>query len=407
MPLPPRSPAHAQGKNLGVAESSSLPLNISKDHVSFKLKGHIFLKGSRSMAVPQKILAIDIGGGTQDVLIYEEGKPMENCVQMVLPSPTRIIAQKIFQATASRTNVFLSGNTMGGGPCFSAVEKHLRSGLKVYATKLAALTFQDNLDKVREWGIGITNRPPKDTKEIHLGDVDLPSFRKALRPFGVSFPSAYAVAVQDHGFNPGGSNRRFRFQYWKKFLLSGGKLSDLIYWTPPQYMTRMIAVQKDAPGAAVMDTCAAATWGALCDPEVAERQEEGLIALNLGNQHTLGVLIQGDRVWGIFEHHTGLMTWEKLKSILNRFPKKLLSNEEIFRDGGHGCALHPEYSRKKRIPFVAVTGPRRALVEGLGYYMAAPYGNMMLAGCFGLVAALKTKLTARPQRTQRNNRIKI
>jgi uncharacterized protein (DUF1786 family) len=88
------------------------------------------------------------------------------------------------------------------------------------------------------------------------------------------------------------------------------------------------------------------------------------------------------------------MTRQKLKSILDRFPKKLLSNEEIFRDGGHGCALHPEYSRKKRIPFVAVTGPRRALVEGLGYYMAAPYGNMMLAGCFGLVAALKTKLTA-------------
>ncbi len=350
------------------------------------------------MAVPQKILAIDIGGGTQDVLIYEEGKPMENCVQMVLPSPTRIIAQKIFRATASRTSIFLSGNTMGGGPCSWAVEKHLRSGLKVYATELAALTFQDNLDKVRERGIRITNRPPKGAKEIHLCDVDLPSLRKALRPFGVSFPSAYAVAVQDHGFNPGGSNRRFRFQYWKKFLLSGGKLTDLIYHSPPRYMTRMIAVQNDAPGAAVMDTCAAATWGALCDPEVAERQEGGLIALNLGNQHTLGVLIQGNRVWGIFEHHTGLMTREKLKSILDRFPRKRLPSEEIFRDGGHGCALHPDYSRKKGIRFVAVTGPRRALVEGLGYYMAAPYGNMMLAGCFGLVAALESQINHRERR---------
>jgi hypothetical protein len=28
----------------------------------------------------------------------------------------------------------------------------------------------------------------------------------------------------------------------------------------------------------------------------------------------------------------------------------------------------------------------------LGYYLAAPHGNMMLAGCFGLVAALKAKL---------------
>ena len=346
------------------------------------------------MAVPQKILAIDIGSGTQDILIYEEGKPMENCVQMVLPSPTRIIAQKIFQATASRKSIFLSGNTMGGGPCSSAVEKHLRLGLKVYATELAALTFQDNLDEVRKRGIRITRRPPMGAKEIHLCDVDLFSLRKALRPFGVSFPSVYAVAVQDHGFNPAGSNRRFRFQYWKKFLLSGGKLTDLIYYAPPRYMTRMIAVQKDAPGAAVMDTCAAATWGALCDPVVAEKREEGLLALNLGNQHTLGVLLQGDRVWGIFEHHTGLMTREKLKSILHRFRRKLLSNEEIFRDGGHGCAFHPESPRKKGYRFVAVTGPRRALVEGLGYYLAAPYGNMMLAGCFGLVAALKARLTA-------------
>jgi hypothetical protein len=31
--------------------------------------------------------------------------------------------------------------------------------------------------------------------------------------------------------------------------------------------------------------------------------------------------------------------------------------------------------------------------------MAAPYGNMMLTGCFGLVAALKTKLTAEDAET--------
>ncbi len=346
------------------------------------------------MGIPEKILAIDIGSGTQDILVYEAGKPIENCVQMVLPSPTQIVAQKIREATAMEKNIFLSGNTMGGGPCSGAVENHLRSGLKVYATELAALTFQDNLEGVRKRGIKITNRSPKDAKEIHLQDVDLFSLRKALRPFGVNIPPAYAVAVQDHGFNPEGSNRRFRFQYWKKFLLSGGKLTDLIYQAPPKYMTRMIAVQKDAPGAAVMDTCAAAIWGALCDPTVAERQEEGLIALNMGNQHTLGALIQGNRVGGIFEHHTGLMNREKLKSILDRFPENLLPNEEIFRDGGHGCALHPDYSREKGYRFVAVTGPRRALAEGLGYYMAAPYGNMMLAGCFGLVAALKTKLTA-------------
>ena len=71
-----------------------------------------------------------------------------------------------------------------------------------------------------------------------------------------------------------------------------------------------------------------------------------------------------------------------------------MSNEEIFQDGGHGCAVDPNFSRKRGFRFIAITGPQRSLAEGLGYYMAAPYGDMMLAGCFGLVAALKTKLTA-------------
>jgi uncharacterized protein (DUF1786 family) len=344
------------------------------------------------MNIPENILAIDIGSGTQDILLYEEGKPMENCVQMVLPSPTGIVARKISGATALEKSIFLSGNTMGGGPCSWALEKHLRAGLKVYATELAALTLSDNLDEVRRLGVRITDRPPRGAVEISLRDVDLHALRKALKPFQISLPKAFAVAVQDHGFNPRGSNRRFRFRYWESFLLSGGNLPDLIYHDPPPFMTRMLAVQKDIPGAAVMDTCAAAVWGILCDPIAAEKKKEGLVALNLGNQHTLGALIRGNRVWGIFEHHTGRVTREKLKDLLERFPKKLLTNDEIFQDKGHGCAFHSGYSRNGGFRFVAVTGPRRSLVEGLGYYLAAPHGNMMLAGCFGLVAALKAKL---------------
>ena len=355
------------------------------------------------MPILQKILAIDIGGGTQDILIYEDGKPMENCVQMILPSSTQIVAQKIFKAAVSQKNIFLTGNTMGGGPCAWAVEKHLRSGLKVYATELAALTLNDDLDEIRRRGIHLTDNPPADAQAIHFGDVDLVSLKKALKPFLVNLPTTYAIAVQDHGFKPKGSNRRFRFLYWKKFILAGGHLPNLIYRTPPEYMTRMRAVQQDAPGAFVMDTCAAALWGILCDPQADEWRHEGLVAVNLGNQHTLGALIRGERVEGIFEHHTGMLTAGKLRSILNRFPRGRLSPDEIFRDGGHGSFIHPDFSRKKGYRFVAVTGPRRSLAEGWGDYMAAPYGDMMLTGCFGLVAALKEKFTAENAETAETN----
>jgi uncharacterized protein (DUF1786 family) len=342
-------------------------------------------------ATAQRILAIDVGSGTQDILLYEEGKPMENCVQMVLPSPTRLVAEEIAAATAARKSLFLCGTTMGGGPNSWALEEHLRKGLKVYSTEAAALSFHDNLEEVRKRGVKITAQGPKGAIKIPLRDIDLTALRQSLKPFRIALPEAFAVAVQDHGFNPGGSNRRFRFEYWEKFIQSGGNLRDLIYFDPPPYMTRMVAVRKTIPGAAVMDTCAAAVWGILCDPVVAEKLDEGFVALNLGNQHTLGALVRENRVWGVFEHHTGRMTREKLEGIMNRFPAKAVSNDEIFHDQGHGCAYHPEYSRKKGFRFVAVTGPRRALAEGLDYYMAAPHGNMMLAGCFGLVAALKAK----------------
>jgi uncharacterized protein (DUF1786 family) len=351
------------------------------------------------------ILAIDVGSGTQDLLLYEEGKAVENCVQLILPSPTRLVSAQIEKATAAGKDIFLFGSTMGGGPCSWAMEKHLEAGRKVFATESAALTFHDNLEEVRRKGVKLAGRRPRGAVSIRMGDVRVDLLARALAPFELTLPSNLAVAVQDHGFNPGGSNRRLRFQYWEKFLASGGRLRDLIYRTPPAYMTRMAAVQEDAPGAAVMDTCAAAVWGVLSDPHSARMKRSGFITLNLGNQHAFGAFVRDDRILGIFEHHTGRMTRNKIRDLIARFETKSLGNDQVFDDGGHGCAYAPGFpSRKKGWP-VAVTGPNRALADGLGYYSAAPFGDMMLTGCFGLVAAFKSmrnKISPpRAQRTQR------
>jgi hypothetical protein len=39
--------------------------------------------------------------------------------------------------------------------------------------------------------------------------------------------------------------------------------------------------------------------------------------------------------------------------------------------------------------FLALTGPRRGLMQGSAHqpYLAVPYGDMMIAGCFGLLRA--------------------
>jgi uncharacterized protein (DUF1786 family) len=42
-----------------------------------------------------KILAIDVGMGTQDILLYDSTQRTENCIKMVFPSQTRVNAKQI------------------------------------------------------------------------------------------------------------------------------------------------------------------------------------------------------------------------------------------------------------------------------------------------------------------------
>ena len=52
-----------------------------------------------------RILAIDVGTGTQDVLVFEAGTLVENAVQLIMPSPTALIAERVKQATADRVDL--------------------------------------------------------------------------------------------------------------------------------------------------------------------------------------------------------------------------------------------------------------------------------------------------------------
>jgi uncharacterized protein (DUF1786 family) len=341
------------------------------------------------MPVPKRILAIDVGAGTQDILLYESDKTIENCVKMVLPSQTTIVAGRIRQATARGEDVFLTGNLMGGGPCVSAIKRHLRAGLAVYATPLAAKTIRDNPREVEAMGVQIVEEAPAKALTIRTGDIDLAALGQALAFFDVELPQRYAIAVQDHGETLEGSQRRFRFMQWERFVEEGGNIVELAYLEVPSHLTRMRAVQADVPGAMLMDTGSAAIWGALCDENVAAHQEEGLIIVNVGNQHTIGVLLRDERVWGLFEHHTVLMNPAKLAAHIESLQKGALTNDEVYSDNGHGACVHPDYPSGGTFRFVAVTGPNRGMAAGLGYYMAVPYGDMMMTGAVGLVAAAR------------------
>jgi uncharacterized protein (DUF1786 family) len=334
-----------------------------------------------------RTLAIDVGGGTQDILLYEESSPVENSVKLILPSQTRIIANRIAGITQDRKPIFLKGNLMGGGTCVMAIRNHINAGLEVFATELAAKTIHDNLIRVKEMGIKIVTEPPEEATSVVLGDIDLIALKKALSYFDTELPRNFAVAVQDHGECVGGSNRKFRFQHWREFLQNDGQIYHLAYQNPPRYLTRMIAVKRDLPDAIVMDTCAAGILGALCDPLIEKGNTKGMVIVNIGNQHTVAALVKDSKMLGLFEHHSGSMTPKKLEDYIHRLLKGTLTNEEVFEDGGHGCFIQPCFSPGNGFDLISVTGPRRNIADGLGYYFAVPYGDMMLTGCFGLVKA--------------------
>jgi uncharacterized protein (DUF1786 family) len=333
-----------------------------------------------------EVLALDIGGGTQDLLLWSPDRSMENSVQCVLPSPTVMVARRIAEATRRRLPVFLTGSLMGGGASSQAIRRHLKSGLQVYAEPEPAATLHDNPEYVRESGVVLTEEAPEEAVRVHLADIQEEALEALFAFFELSRPCHCLVAVQDHGNSPAESNRQFRFRHWEKFLAAGQPLETLLYRQVPDYLTRMQAIQDTWPLARVMDTGAAAILGALEDDRPGDKSGE-LLVVNIGNEHTLGAWLADGALKGIYEHHTGLLNTEKLLDHLDRFVAGEISNETVFADRGHGCLNTSPRPGKK--PRLLVTGPRRHLLAGTKAEMAVPFGNMMLSGCYGLLRAYR------------------
>lgn len=337
----------------------------------------------------ERILAIDIGAGTMDVVLHDPAQPMENATQLVLPSATSVIGRRIERARRAGKPVFLHGNLMGGYHTSIAVWRHIDAGLAVYATERAARTVHDDIDLLTRRGLKITDDPPADAVAIELHDVDLALLAKALGPYDVTLPATVAIAAQDHGFSPKSSNRLFRFEHWRRFLTPGSTLADHIWTKPPEYMTRLRAIQEDVPGAIVADTGPVAVLGALEDERVAAEAERGACIVNVGNQHTLGLLVRGEELFGVMEHHTESMTTAKLERLIGRLIAGTVTHDEVFDDDGHGALVLERYRELAPFSFIAVTGPNRVMAKPLGWYFAAPHGAMMLSGCFGLIRGVR------------------
>jgi uncharacterized protein (DUF1786 family) len=130
-----------------------------------------------------------------------------------------------------------------------------------------------------------------------------------------------------------------------------------------------------------------------------------MIICNVGNFHTLAFRLGEKGIEGVFEHHTGEIDLPKLEGLIRKLADGSLKHQDVFDDMGHGALIYTDevFVFGKDDFDIVVTGPRRSIfnrqaeVENrtslhpssirLRPYFATPFGDMMIAGCFGLLAA--------------------
>lgn len=354
-----------------------------------------------------KILAMDIGAGTEDILLYDDGKEsIENCVKMVLPSPSQIFAARVREATRLYKDLFVKGDIIGGGAFAFALRDHIEKGLRVVMTENVAYTIRNDLNEVRELGIEIVhseNEPEGfDGETLRIEEINITELKAFLTQFGenLSDIDVVAVAVQDHGtFPKGTSNRRFRIQKMKEHLERDPKAENLAFKEDeiPDYYLRMRsaaeASKRQLPRTKIllMDTSPAAILGCMKDPFVEDA--DPILAVNVGNGHTMAAIISDKRIVGVVEHHTRLLNPQKIESLLLDFVNGDLNDEEVFEDNGHGVFFLTSPPGFGQIKKIVATGPNRNILlkTKLNVHFASPAGDVMMTGPMGLVEAVKRK----------------
>ena len=339
-----------------------------------------------------RIFAIDVGTGTQDIMIYDTEKELENSIKLVLPSPHLYISQQIRE---TENDIYFTGEIMGGGKIKKSLLEHMEKGYKVVMEPICAKTIRDNIEQVKSLGIEIAdeNKDYKDYSKIKLGDINIKKLSEFLLGYDLDLDfDEIAIAVQDHGYNENMGDRDFRFEKIRQKVshpispLEFGFKEDM-----PEYFTRMQAVRRQIKDEGieklplVMDTKFASIAG-MCYDEVASRLDS-FIVIDIGNGHTTAASIENGKIQGVFEHHTSSLTGESLERYIKRLASGEITHEEVHEDFGHGAhVLNPITEIEK----VIVSGPKRELIEktNLDWHHAAPGGDVMMTGTIGLIKTI-------------------
>jgi uncharacterized protein (DUF1786 family) len=352
-----------------------------------------------------RILMVDIGAGTMDVLWYDTETDLH--YKAVVKSPVKYIAEKAAELSG---HLLISGVEMGGGPVTGVLKKRALNA-EVVMSESAAATLHHNPDMVRSWNIDIVadekvEELNLDDRYSHLvlGDLDSGRLRQIVEGFGVPFEfDAVAVCAQDHGVPPAGiSHLDFRHNLFQERLAGNPYPHALLYKRDevPSQMNRLSSIAKTAADIPtkeifVMDSGMAAILGGSMD--ILADKKERVVILDVATSHTVGAAMLGDELAGFFEYHTSDITLERLEALLVGLCDGEIDHSRILAEGGHGAFRRTSIGFKD-IDVIIATGPKRRLVEPstLPISYGAPLGDNMMTGTVGLLEALRRRKGLEP-----------
>ena len=79
-----------------------------------------------------RILAVDVGTGTQDILLFDTDLEPENCFKMVMPSPTMAVARRIRSGTVQVNG----GIYYGADAPFGTIRATMPAGASVESVQM-------------------------------------------------------------------------------------------------------------------------------------------------------------------------------------------------------------------------------------------------------------------------------
>ena len=259
-------------------------------------------------------------------------------MKLVVPSRTQVVAGQIRAATRRGLPVVFAGADHGRRPSTKAMLDHLAAGLAFAATETAALSFDDNLDKVTARGVrliaddearrscapapprcGRRRRPgraPASARRPRRADALLGGLPRRPGPRLQPERLQPRHSVRDLGARPG------RPHAARGALLCGRRGAARAHAPAGGGRRRFAAL----PQVTAADTGPAALLGALGD------ELTDAVLVNVGNGHTICAVALEGRLAGIYEDHTNRLDAASLESNVRRF----LAGDAARRRGAAG-----------------------------------------------------------------------